>query len=103
MRHLLKIMNLDMNLERTIPEYVIFDTDKAVLLYECKEKWHFLWIRMKDHYTNLYLTAKGSYIMERYYEGEKPDYEVVSKGEAAEFVRVRDKEAYIKIFRPREL
>lgn len=111
MKHLLKIKIMDMNMEYSIPEWVIFDTEKAHLLYEYIEtdRYFFDFIfgfrfgRLKDYHRELYLTPNGSYVMASYHEGDKPYYEVLSKEKAAEFVRERDKEAYIRIFKPREL
>lgn len=111
MKHLLKVMHEDMNLDLTIPEWVIFDTEKAHLLYEYVEtdRYFFDFIfgfrfgKMKNYHKELYLTANGGYVMASYYEDDKPYYEVFSKAEAAEFVRDRDKERYIELFKPREL
>lgn len=111
MKHLLKIKHMDMNMDATIPEWVIFNDEKAHLLYKDIETDRYLFDlpfgirfgRLKDYHRELYLTPNGSYVMSSYHEGEKPDYEVLSKDEAATFVRDRDKEAYIKIFKPREL
>lgn len=103
MKHILKIMHEDMELDKTIPEYAVFDKEKAHLLFECTEECKFLWIKLIDHHKKLYLTPNGSYVMERYYEGQTPYYFVLSKAEAADFVREWDKEAYIRLFKPREL
>ena len=111
MKHLLKIKHLDMNMDATIPEWAIFNDEHAHLLYEYVETdRYFLDLiggirigKLKDYHRELYLTANGSYVMASYHEGDKPYYEVLSKEEAAEFVRDRDKERYIELFKPREL
>ena len=111
MKHLLKIKHLDMNMDATIPEWVIFNDERAHLLYEYVETdRYFLDLvfgirigKLKDYHRELYLTPNGSYVMAYYYEDNSPNYEVLSKEEAAEFVRDRNKGRYIELFKPREL
>lgn len=111
MKHLLKIKHLDMNMDATIPKWVIFNDEHAHLLYEYIEtNRYFLDLvfglrigKLKDYRRELYLTPNGNYVMAYYYEGNNPNYEVLSKEEAAEFVIDRNKERYIELFKPREL
>lgn len=92
-------------------ESVEINDEHAHLLYEYVETdRYFLDLvfglrigKLKDYHRELYLTPNGNYVMAYYYEGDKPYYEVLSKEEAAEFVRDRNKERYIELFKPREL
>lgn len=103
MKHLIKIKNLDMNLEPTIPEWVIFEDENADLIIEWTEKSHFLWFKQKDLHKRLWRTLYCSYVMESWYEGDEPCYEVISRDCAADLVRERDSETFIKCFKPRIL
>lgn len=103
MEHLIKIKNLDMNLEATIPEWVVFDDEKADLIYEWTDQNRFLFFELKGCHEKLWHTRAGNYVLESCYEGNKPWYEVISKADAADLVRERDRETYIKHFKPRVL